>query len=361
MNYIKNYLDNNWSSTPNCLVCESSFSLSEFKMPCSCYVCKDCFLDWICSQNIENEFSYESKFTCSNHKCNQKFEYEKIINYFNLQEQQRINDILLKKYLNNNPDTRRCPKPNCGYAGWFDFKSDLANCGPNLFCELCSNEWIEESLRKYNCTFFLKNIFKNTKGFVFDDLSEINVKLSSKPCPRCQIQIYKYTGCDHMKCPKCELDYCYNCNKVHQYPDDFKACNMKYTLFSIVIAFFAACLFIKIALAINLVYLILIYYVWFMLINVIYLLYLVFVYFGVIALFFGFWKDCKKHGYGLYISKPFSRVYASVTVTTLILHAYYYFTSDLIEYYSKIMFWEIIIIGSLFILISIIMMLIKKR
>lgn len=362
MNYLKDFFEKSWHNKPStCLVCESTYNPSDLKMPCSCPICKDCFLQWICSQNLESEFSYESKFTCCNHKCKQKFEYEKIINFFSSKEQQQINEILLRKYLNNNPDTRRCPKPNCGYAGWFDFAADAAACGPSLICELCSAEWIEESLRKYNCGFFLKNLFKNTKGFVFDDLSEINVRLSSKPCPRCSIQIYKFTGCDHMKCPKCDLDYCYNCNKKHEEQNDIKACGFKYTLSVWILVFFGFCLLCKIALAFNFVYLILVYYVWFMLINFGYALYLAFVYFGLFSVWCLLWKGASKGWIEFYTEKPLCVVYAWATVFTLSAHAYYYFSSEMIQYYSKIMFWEIIIIGSMFVLISIIMMLIKKR
>jgi len=355
-------IDSLMNQEETCLVCESSFNIDKFKMPCRCPICKECFLEWICTQNSESEFSLPGKFNCCNHKCKEKFNYEKIIDFFTTKEQERINDILLKKYFNNNPDTRRCPKQNCNYGGYIDFSPIyFNNCSGNLICDLCYNEWNEESIQKYDCSYFLNRLLRNFNGFVFDDISEIYVRLFSKPCPGCYIQIYKYTGCDHMKCPKCEMDYCYGCNQKHVNKEDNFKCQSIALIVGWIVFFFSINLLFKIVLTFNLVYLIIVYYLWFMMINIGYALYLAFLYFGLYALYNVVIKPRNRSYFMPFGSDIFCLVYSSVIFLTLSLHVYYYFSYEIIQYYSKIMFWEILIIGSLFILITIIMMLMKKR
>ncbi len=343
----------------NCLVCENIFNKNEFYLPCKCYICKVCFIDWIISENKENEFSYEGKFICPNHKCKEKFEYSGILTNLSPSEQEKINDILLKKYMNNCAYTRRCPKSNCPYGGWMDYNIDsYENCGDSFICDLCGNEWVEESLRKYNYNYFLKNIFNNFKGLFSGDLSEINVRLSSKPCPRCYIQIYKFSGCDHMKCPKCELDYCYNCNRSHS--GNNLHCNLKYFADNIIFSFFFFILLWKLSLSINIVYLIMVYSLWFILINVGYIIYFAYLYSGLVSALYII--CCKEL---VFMRNKYGKILLTInfisTCLILLLHLYFYFFSETVKFYTKILFWEIIMIGSLYILISIIIMLKRKR
>ena len=46
-------------------------------------------------------------------------------------------------------------------------------------------------------------------------VSDTNAKIAeiAKPCPNCKILIHKYDGCNHVKCGKCSMDFCWLCLK----------------------------------------------------------------------------------------------------------------------------------------------------
>eukprot|EP00667_Euglena_gracilis_P010778 EG_transcript_10981 len=46
-----------------------------------------------------------------------------------------------------------------------------------------------------------------------DAVSQAFVNKTSKPCPKCHSLTYKYTGCNHMKCPQCAQDWCWLCGE----------------------------------------------------------------------------------------------------------------------------------------------------
>lgn len=342
-----------------CLVCECDYNQEEFVLPCGCQICKECFLEWVYAENKENEFIYEAKFSCSNHKCKKKIEYDKIIDFFSKEEKEKINDILFKKYMNNNPDTRKCPKKECPFGGWMIF-DDKNICKEKLVCELCNTEWIDETMKIYNYGEYINNMFSNTKKFILEDLSRIHVRFFSKPCPRCAIQIYKYQGCDHMNCPKCELSYCYNCNRVHVNPEDTEICQYKYGVFAFSLTIMIFLIVLKLILCFNIFYLICYYYLWFVLINIIYILYILLLYCGLgtsINLLCGYRDYYRRTSCFKFCELIFSLFAASLFSS----HIYLYFNSETINYYSKIMFWELIIIIALYIMISILMIIFKNR
>lgn len=37
--------------------------------------------------------------------------------------------------------------------------------------------------------------------------------LGGKQCPKCKAGIIKNGGCNHIKCPSCKIDICWNCLK----------------------------------------------------------------------------------------------------------------------------------------------------
>jgi len=39
------------------------------------------------------------------------------------------------------------------------------------------------------------------------------IRNSTKPCPRCHVRIFKESGCNHMKCVRCKLEFCWVCVK----------------------------------------------------------------------------------------------------------------------------------------------------
>jgi hypothetical protein len=47
---------------------------------------------------------------------------------------------------------------------------------------------------------------------VEDTLSEQWIRNNTKPCPRCNVAIFKVAGCNHMTCSSCNSHFCWVCN-----------------------------------------------------------------------------------------------------------------------------------------------------
>ena len=45
--------------------------------------------------------------------------------------------------------------------------------------------------------------------------NELNKLLTTEPCPKCGAYIHKTGGCSHMKCYKCQHEFCWICNGNH--------------------------------------------------------------------------------------------------------------------------------------------------
>ena len=62
-----------------------------------------------------------------NYDCEKSFDIKKIYEYLDKNDFERIDQILLKKYLNNGLNIIKCPKIGCNFAGTLS--------EDNIFCD----------------------------------------------------------------------------------------------------------------------------------------------------------------------------------------------------------------------------------
>ncbi|KAL4473176.1 hypothetical protein ABPG72_007406, partial [Tetrahymena utriculariae] len=225
-----------------CKICLEQIDFKQYTMPCKCLICGSCCLQYLLVQ-IENiDFQINKKIKCPNHGCQNAFsvevyrEHSLLSKQFQIPKIHQLDEKLLIKHLQNDPQARNCPNPQCKYYGLLPL--NIKQCKSNMLqCDLCNTEWSDASLPNKSRSLFqmLKNmIFQKNEFF-----SEIHKKIMAKRCPRCAIPITKYGGCYHMICRKCNFEFCWYCCQQYTSHSIYK-CIFHIGLQNIVFYFFAS-------------------------------------------------------------------------------------------------------------------------
>jgi hypothetical protein len=330
-----------------CLICEEDYKNEDFILPCKCKICKDCFIEWLISENKENYLKFELEKKCPNHLCLRKIQIDNLFHFFKKEEMNKINNILFNKYLINQSDIRKCPIKECEYAAWFNPILNQ-NCEENYICAKCNFSWKDDSNNKSS----FKEFLNHPINFITKDLSNINIKIFSKPCPKCTIQIYKFTGCDSVKCPRCDLEFCYNCNKIHENLEVILLCSLKSLLIFFYFFYIIFITLAKIYLTSNLFFMICNYYLFFILINLIYFFYAI--------LLNAFFVTIYRLIRGITAKSYLVICFIFFSTIIIFLHIYYLIYSEMIQFYTKIFFLELFLIFTISIITYFFLMLYKK-
>jgi hypothetical protein len=216
----------------SCSVCDDYNDTLKVQCSCSCTICRDCLFNWIATKNYENIFSHVVLTPCPNHNCKNTISLNWIYENISHKNKKCLSEILTRKFTNNSSDVIKCPNKFCDYRGWVDKTN---KCSIPLKCQLCKTEWVDPSLVKFQFFYVFYLFLINFKENFFLSLTEINILLSTKPCPHCGIKINKFVGCDHVSCTSCGESFCYNCMSDHQNSNDFTriSCNYKYIVFGV--------------------------------------------------------------------------------------------------------------------------------
>ncbi|KAI6193138.1 RBR-type E3 ubiquitin transferase [Aphelenchoides besseyi] len=109
--------------------------------------------------------------------------------------------------LRNRKMLKDCPGVDCLYR-WKLLTSTNFNvvcCCGGTFCFDCSDEVHLPA----SCSMMSR--WTNFKRDHFDNANRLWISTNSKPCPRCQVNIEKNVGCDHVYCWKCQFEFCWLC------------------------------------------------------------------------------------------------------------------------------------------------------
>eukprot|EP00667_Euglena_gracilis_P009204 EG_transcript_9329 len=107
------------------------------------------------------------------------------------------------KAARDDPNSRACPR--CGHLQTGDPQLAVMLCG-GCGRGYCFAHGDAHDLRE-TCQQF------EERCKALDDASAQFVMRTSKQCPGCQVQTYKFTGCNHMKCTQCNVDWCWLCGE----------------------------------------------------------------------------------------------------------------------------------------------------
>ena len=186
-----------------CEVCNENFIPNEHNKieKCGHSFCNDCWFQYL-SIKIEENKIFSIK--CLDDKCEEKLSDDFIFYLLN------NNENLIKKYkrykfeyeIINDPNKKFCPFQNCdSYLELKDIRNKDVKCLNNhSFCFLC----LKEPHGKLPCE---QNLDSSMLEFAKTNFIKF--------CPNCHILTEKTSGCNHIKCSKCNYEWCWLCNEKY--------------------------------------------------------------------------------------------------------------------------------------------------
>jgi len=136
--------------------------------------------------NVDFEASTKTKTCwCPNSKCNRLLS---------------LNVPLINTFDNALQKINACSNSNTHGSSMF-----VCDCGETV-CSKCG----KEGHFGVSCDIYRK--FKLvSNGMDEEALSDLFIKKHSRPCSKCSFRIIRYTGCNHVRCGKCQFYMCYAC------------------------------------------------------------------------------------------------------------------------------------------------------
>ena len=147
--------------------------------------------------------------TCPEPGCAEEFSYEEIHQISEIGRDKTLFDQydlgLTLTLLKQNPEFIWCAHPGCE-SGQLQDMSISARC--KVICIKC---------QKATCSFHRMIWHTGLTCEQYDD-QKVNsiptnnwIRNNTKPCPRCQRNIEKNGGCNHMTCSQCRHQFCWEC------------------------------------------------------------------------------------------------------------------------------------------------------
>ncbi|KAH6803041.1 RING/U-box superfamily protein [Perilla frutescens var. frutescens] len=203
-----------------CKICMETVNLSRMlSTSCGHLFCSDCWINYI-AVSI-NDGAQCLTLRCPEPKCAAAAGLDMVEALAAADDKRRFHRYLYRSYVESSRERKWCPAPGCDYAVEFDGGGEeelatydvVCDCGYK-FCWRCT----EEQHRPVGCDKVAKWAEKNSSE------AENNawILAYTKPCPRCNKQIEKNQGCNHMTC-KCGYEFCWLC--LEKWKNYQHACN----------------------------------------------------------------------------------------------------------------------------------------
>jgi len=186
-----------------CGICLCPGDKFEIIPKCKHRFCEECFQQYLKSE-VEQNSDKLQELPCPENNC------KKILKTSFVELKLKGSPILLTKFqkflkqakYSKNPSYRHCIKPNCEFFAKKPFFGNKLQCAcGQTMCFKCKKEWHE----KLDCN-QVYDKEKNEQAF-----QNYQKQMGLKSCPKCQIIMNKYDGCNHITCTKCKYEFCWIC------------------------------------------------------------------------------------------------------------------------------------------------------
>jgi len=90
----------------------------KFRHPCGCYFCEECVKNWAQTTIRARNLTDQSSIPCLSNYCQVQITFSELQKFMTKESMERINEAYNENYFSKTEDITRCPKENCGYAGF---------------------------------------------------------------------------------------------------------------------------------------------------------------------------------------------------------------------------------------------------
>ncbi|CAA7045543.1 unnamed protein product [Microthlaspi erraticum] len=193
-----------------CGVCFESYVKTEAETAaasCGHPYCNTCWTGYITAKVNDGAGCLMVK--CPEPSCSAVVGQDMIYKFVSKEEdKEKYDRYLLRSYVEaSEKRTKWCPSPGCEHAIFLKSESEKYDVSCLCTCEFCWN-CSQDAHRPVDCETVSKWIRKNT-----DESENTNwILANTKPCPKCNRQIEKNQGCNHMTCSApCRFEFCWLC------------------------------------------------------------------------------------------------------------------------------------------------------
>lgn len=212
-----------------CMLSVNTWAMLELgSMSCGHTFCSTCWENYLTLKIQEGDAHHIS---CPEYGCDILVPVEVIEKSVTPEVARRYLQFDIKAFVESSRSIKWCPRPGCGQAVRLPETEQLpppsqtaaatshaVDCGNgHFFCWECLGE-VHAPSGCEQWQMWLRKIVEvkpeelPTSGVDMEDAANcLWLVTNSKPCPNCKSPIQKNEGCNHMKCSKCKLDFCWVC------------------------------------------------------------------------------------------------------------------------------------------------------
>lgn len=163
-----------------CTVCYEEVEKTR-SLECNHKFCEDCFRGYLESQVSSGPDSVYS--TCPQQKCGLIVPIKMFKQLCTDESFKKYQKYFKKSFIEMNKRTKWCPAPSCQYA--VEYPSMMQT---DIFCP-CGNDFCFKCLKKAHRPIHCELLAKWLDNINHNDCTEIWLKLNTKACPKCKVQI----------------------------------------------------------------------------------------------------------------------------------------------------------------------------
>ncbi|KAK2871863.1 hypothetical protein FQN49_002751 [Arthroderma sp. PD_2] len=191
------------------ICCEDGSDLQTYAMRCGHRFCVDCYSHYL-GQKIKEE-GEAARIECPQDQCHRIVDSKSLGLLVSEELRDRYRVLLIRTYVDDMPNLKWCPAPNCEYAVRCGVKErDLNRIVPTVYCTCTFGFCFGCDAGDHQpcpCS-LVKKWVKKCK----DDSETANwISANTKECSKCHSTIEKNGGCNHMTCRKCKHEFCWMC------------------------------------------------------------------------------------------------------------------------------------------------------